>query len=345
MGGWRGAVTVAFLAMLGGSGCLDVGADSACGASGQSCCKGASCNPELVCGSGERCSAPATFTVGGTVDGLTGLELILRNNGGDPLGVITAGAFTFPTAVQNGRPYSVTVSSQPSGQTCTVWGGAGVLRGGNVADVRITCKNDPVATYSVGGLLTGLVGSGLVLQNKGGDNLSIASNGSFSFATRLGTGNRYDVTVLLRPIGQTCTVGAGSGVVADAPVTTVVIRCVSDTAPRYTIGGTVSGLVGAGLVLRNNGADALSIGQNGPFTFVTPLPAGAKYAVTVSTQPTLPSQTCSVTRGSGSLGSGRVTDVVVTCVTNLTPKYTVGGTVTGLNGTGLVLENNGADDL
>ena len=49
-------------------------------------------------------------------------------------------------------------------------------------------------------------------------------------------------------------------------------RDVSDVAVAcktrgYTIGGTVSGLKGSGLVLSNNGADPLQVRTDGPFTF------------------------------------------------------------------------------
>jgi len=64
--------------------------------------------------------APTVFyTVGGNVTGLTGSGLVLQNNGGDNLAVTADGPFTFATAIAAGAPYSVTVQTQPSGQTCT----------------------------------------------------------------------------------------------------------------------------------------------------------------------------------------------------------------------------------
>jgi hypothetical protein len=45
---------------------------------------------------------------------------VLLNNGGDGLAVTANGFFTFATAGSAGALYSVTVSIQPSGQTCTV---------------------------------------------------------------------------------------------------------------------------------------------------------------------------------------------------------------------------------
>lgn len=109
----------------------------------------------------------------------------------------------------------------------------------------------------------------------------------------------------------------------------------------YTISGTVSGLTGTGLVLLDNGGDDLVINTNGTFTFATPLATGTDYNVTVSSQPSAPAQICTVNNGSGVVSGVSVTNVSVSC----TAVYTVSGTVSGLSGAGLVLQNNGGDDL
>src|SRR5258708_1367667 len=81
----------------------------------------------------------------------------------------------------------------------------------------------------------------------------------------------------------------------------------------FTIGGTVVGLTGTGMVLQNNGGDNLTIKPGGasiPFTFATAV--NGAYAVTILTQPSSPSQTCSVSNGSGTAG-GAVTTAPVNC--------------------------------
>lgn len=80
----------------------------------------------------------------------------------------------------------------------------------------------------------------------------------------------------------------------------------------YTIGGTLLGLEGKGLVLSNGGSDAITP-DIGPFTFPTALSTGETYDVTVETQPSNPPQTCTVQNGSGTVGTANVTDVAVTC--------------------------------
>jgi len=86
--------------------------------------------------------------------------------------------------------------------------------------------------------------------------------------------------------------------------------------PSFTVGGTVSGLAGTGLVLRNNGGDDLPISTNGAFTFATPVASGGAYTVTVFAQPGTPTQTCTVGNGSGTVGAVNLSSVAVACFTN-----------------------------
>jgi len=202
-----------------------------------------------------------------------------------------------------------------------------------------SCGGKPASKYTIGGTVSGLSGSGLVLQDNGGDNLPVSANGSFTFATAVASGAAYSVTVLTQPSSpaQVCTVANGSGK-ATANVTNVQIACTTET---YTIGGTVSGLSGAGLVLEDNGADKLPIAVNGSFTFPTALDSGAAYNVTVLTQPSGPAQVCTVSNGTGT-ANANVTNVQIACTTTT---YTIGGNVSGLSGSGLVLQDNGGDNL
>ncbi len=88
--------------------------------------------------------------------------------------------------------------------------------------------------------------------------------------------------------------------------------------PSYTVGGTVNGLVGSGLTLARTGS-TIGRGANGtyPDLGLGPLGAGQAYDVTVITQPTSPSQTCVVANGKGTIGNASVTNVHVTCTTNI----------------------------
>ncbi|MCP5020207.1 MAG: hypothetical protein GY930_00390, partial [bacterium] len=90
------------------------------------------------------------------------------------------------------------------------------------------CHNDtdPGPKYTVGGTISGLTGT-LVLQNSGGDDLTLTADGAFTFATALADGSIFDVTVLTQPAGQICTITAGSGTLAGADVTGVAANCIN----------------------------------------------------------------------------------------------------------------------
>ena len=173
----------------------------------------------------------------------------------------------------------------------------------------------PPPTYSIGGTTTGLVGSGLALEDNGGDGLSVAANGVFTFLAKLARGSSYSVSVKAQPTNptQTCVVMSGSGTVGSNNVTSVAVAC---STQSYAVGGTITNLAGSGLVLQDNGADDLAIGASGVFQFATPVPSGEPYQVVVKTQPSNPQQSCVVVGGSGTITSSAVTGVVVHCGAN-----------------------------
>lgn len=176
-----------------------------------------------------------------------------------------------------------------------------------------------VPTYTVGGVVSGLLGTGLVLQNNGGDDLSIVADGPFTFGAGVPNGTEYDVTVVVSPIdpAQTCAVTNGTGTIAGANVTSVTIECVTSS---YRLGGTVSGLVGRGLELRTEAGDSVTIDQDGPFEFPEPLADLTEFSVDVATQPTLPRQTCTVENAAGTVRGADAADISVLCVLHV-PRY------------------------
>jgi hypothetical protein len=85
----------------------------------------------------------------------------------------------------------------------------------------------PVVSYTVGGVVTGLSGSGLILQNNGGDNVAVSSSGAYTFANALRNGAAYSVTVASQPAApaQNCVVTNGSGTISGANVVNVTVVC------------------------------------------------------------------------------------------------------------------------
>lgn len=171
------------------------------------------------------------------------------------------------------------------------------------------CGGSTVTNVSIGGTITGLTESGLVLYN-GYTSLSVDANAtSFRFSTRLNEGYSYSVSVLNQPNQMTCTVTNGSGVISTSDITNVAVACI----PNKRLAGTVTGLVGT-LVLVN-GNDKLTItsttGAATTFEFSKRVAEQASYGVTVLTQPS--NQTCVVANGVGAMGTSDITNIQVTC--------------------------------
>ena len=91
------------------------------------------------------CTSP--LTVGGTIAGLAG-TLVLQDTGASApfaavaatVSVATAAAtFAFPTAVPTGTAYSVSVLTQPAGQTCAVANGSGTVATASITNIAISC--------------------------------------------------------------------------------------------------------------------------------------------------------------------------------------------------------------
>lgn len=144
----------------------------------------------------------------------------------------------------------------------------------------------------------------------GAQALPIAVDGAFTFPAGLAGGTAYAVTVGTQPTAQTCAVANGNGTIGSSDVTDIAVTC--SAIPAYTVGGSVSGLAGGGLMLSlNGGAQTLPAATNGSFAFPLGLSSGASYAVTVAAQP--PGNECAVANGDGTIASADVTDVAVSC--------------------------------
>jgi concanavalin A-like lectin/glucanase superfamily protein len=104
------------------------------------------------------------------------------------------------------------------------------------------------SVYEIGGRLAGLTpGEVITLQDNLGDNLTLSSNGAFSFPTAMVGGASYAVTILTNPatpIAQTCSVSNANGTVRDTPVTTVEVDC--DLLAYFPFGGNANDASGYG---------------------------------------------------------------------------------------------------
>ncbi len=276
-----------------------------------------------ACGGGEGSAdaeqtppPPVTVTIGGTVSGLTG-TLVLRNNGSNDLAIASDGAFTFSTSLSTGVAYAVSIATQPANQICAVTNGTGTTGAANITNVTVTCAGNVVtapSALSYPSPQTYVVGAAITPLNP----------------TVTGTVTSYGVSPAL-PAGLTLNTSTGqitgapsaASAAADYVITAAnsggsttfsLAITVTTAAADFTIGGAVTGLHGAGLVLRNNGGNDLTVAASGAITFSSPLASGEVYAVAVKSQPVLPGQICTVTNGAGTVGTANVTNIAIDCV-------------------------------
>lgn len=173
--------------------------------------------------------AADAYPIGGQVTGLTaGREIVLYNNGSDPLVVSQNGLFVFSNFVAKDASYQVTIAAQPEGQICVVQNGAGTVTG-PVTTVQVQCVSVP-QSFSVGGSVTGLFprSAGLVIQNNGDDALRINNNGAFTFPRRLADGQPYAVRIVQQPVNQLCMISNSDGKIVNRNVNDIGVTCLQN---------------------------------------------------------------------------------------------------------------------
>jgi 6-phosphogluconolactonase len=131
-----------------------------------------------------------------------------------------------------------------------------------------------VTSEHLGGTIAGLTGTGLVLQNNGGDNVTIQSGSTtLSFPSAMANGTTYNVTVLTQPNSplQSCDVTNGSGTVG---ATQSSIRVVCTSASLVFVANAGSNTITVYTLSPTTGAMTPVVGS--PFA-----DAGEPYSLTV----------------------------------------------------------------
>lgn len=236
------------------------------------------------------------YSLGGSISGLTG-TVYLQNNGVSPQPFSSDGSFTLATGLTTGTAYDVTVQSQPLDQICSVSNGVGTINDANVTDVTVTCSTN---AYTVGGTVSGLSGT-VILLNNGGDADTITNNGAFTFTIPVAEDSFYNVTVGTQPSGQTCTVTHGSGRMGGSDVTNVSVSCATNTT---TLSTSVSNL-------------ALETSGNSRTITITNTGSTSAENLSIS-YPTWPSGTTANSNCGSSLGAADTCTITVNPGTNAT---------------------------
>ena len=101
----------------------------------------------ISCG-GVAPTPPLNYSVGGVVLGLNvGQSIDITNNGGDRITVSANGSYTFGVKVDSGSTYTVVLSTQPRGQTCTIYNPTGPVTS-DVIFVNVECTTQGLFVYA-----------------------------------------------------------------------------------------------------------------------------------------------------------------------------------------------------
>jgi 6-phosphogluconolactonase (cycloisomerase 2 family) len=223
-----------------------------------------------------------------------GQSVEITNNGGDRITVSANGSFTFGVKVDSESTYTVVVSTQPRGQTCTVANSTGPVNA-NVNNVAVSCRGQfvyatneltgTVATYAIDnstGTLS-VVGSPVTTGTGAtGDfpaprGVAVDYGGKFAYVT-----NRYGDTVVTYEINSatgaltavssiSTTTGAGPlGVVVDPAGKFVYV---AEAGGKKIASYSINSATGA-LALVSNVFDSLEIynlamSPSGDFVYAT----------------------------------------------------------------------------
>lgn len=160
----------------------------------------------------------------------------------------------------------------------------------------------------LGGSIYGLTKSGLVLQNNGAHDLTVAAGAnSFMFPDLLPTDSDYDVTVKSSPSNASCVVTNGKGNTGAFNVASVVVTCTTYT---HALKGTASGVTADGLVVVN-GSDKVVIPAGATSFEMAKVAEEAPYGIKILSQPA--GLTCTINNAIGTMGTADVTNVAISC--------------------------------
>lgn len=271
-----------------------------------------------------------SYKISVKVTGLTTGTLVMKDNLGSTLSFTTNKTLSFAKKYNTGSSYTVSVQTQPAGQTCTLSSNATGTITSNIT-VTATCGAN-TTNFTISVAVSGLSGTLSVQDNKG-DSLNFTTNNTQTFASTYVGGSSYSVTIQTQPGGQTCTLGSNASGTISAN-TTVTATCVSN----YTISVAANGVTGT-LVVEDSKNDTLTFTTNNTQTFASTYASGSSYSVTIQTQPA--GENCTL---SGNASGTITSNITVTASCTAANTSTLSVSVTGLSGS-VTMEDDQGDTL
>ena len=267
--------------------------------------------------------SPLTFALGGTISGVVANANVVLSFGGQSVSA-TNGTYTFATPIAYNTRYLV-VFAAPANQQCQFSppsNNVGTIGLGNVNNVNVTCTPKP---FTLGGNISGLVGTNTVLMTSGVDRAAFR-NGNYHFPTAINYDSNY-TAALISPPNHTCHFSPANGnvgIMGGANISDLNVVC---TPASFPLGGQIIGLLANTNVTITQGNASITAG-NGNYAFPM-LAYGTPYTLAL-TQPT--GQACVLFPTSAASGSMPAAPVNANVLCSIR-SYSIGGSVSGLTGT------------
>ena len=211
-------------------------------------------------GSNPGTPPPTTYTVGGTISGLTAAGLQLSLSGETLSPAANAVDFRFAQKLESGDSYAVTIAQQPTGQICSLNPASGTVGNANVT-LLLSCST---ALFPAG-TITGLTQGQLTLNLNSGFETLTKSGGdtSFAFSQGIASGSEFTIAIDL-PAAH-----------ADQP------KAICSLDNSSGVAGTVD-VENLNLVCRSLGAvsDLSTVGDQGLFAVDTDINASGQAIAT-----------------------------------------------------------------
>jgi hypothetical protein len=197
---------------------------------------------------------------------------------------------------------------------------ARITAGALCAALLASCGGSDNGSLTLRVYVYGLFKPGLVLQNgdqtvtvPAGPSPAASSVQEVYFPNLIAPDSMINIEVKTDPVATKCTPDPATAKNVKANYYSALQVVVTCETASYKLGGTVTGLTKDQLTL-TNGGNNVTIRPDTPSPFVFPgtVYDGLNYGVTVLTQPE--GLTCSVQNGVGTMPSGDVMNLAVTCV-------------------------------
>lgn len=172
-------------------------------------------------------TSASRFSISANVSGLNAGNQIELSNGSDSVTATEDGLIHFNNRLAKGTQYSVSISAQPSGQTCTVSYSSGTITSVNITNILVNCSNNPAPTYSISYSISGLGNSETIAVTDGNQTIVSSSDSTNSFTNQLTSNSNYIISISTQPLNQFCTITNSVGTITNSNITNILINCYS----------------------------------------------------------------------------------------------------------------------